>query len=240
MLKKTLQKIISNPIRYSKLVFLKALVYPNRYKKEDGDYDAERYWKDRFLKHGLDLRGPGEEGDSERNNIKRYERVKLVLNDLLKRNITNFSNLKVLEIGTGTGLITKALMELGVEDYVGVDITDVLFDDLKAIFKDYKFLKLDITTEFIIGKFDLILIIDVIEHIVEYGKFRFAMNNLKNSLCENGSIVIAPVTEKNYKSQFYERHWTLGNLTETLAHFEYYEPMEWEKGFSQIYMLRKI
>lgn len=239
MLKKTLQKFLSSPFKYSKLVFLKIFVYPYKYKKREGDYDAERYWNDRFVKYGLDIKGPGDEGDSDRNNLLRYERIKFVLDTILKRYITNFSNLNVLEIGTGTGIITNALKELGVVDYVGVDITSVLFEDLQNRFMNYKFLKLDITTESINGKFDLIVIIDVIEHIVVGDKFKFAMTNLKNSLAKDGMIVIAPIVTKNYITQFYERHWTINNLKENLKDFEYFEPMEWEIDFSQIYLLRK-
>jgi 2-polyprenyl-3-methyl-5-hydroxy-6-metoxy-1,4-benzoquinol methylase len=240
MLKKTLQKIISNPFAYTKLLFFKTVVYPFKYKKGQNDYDAERYWRDRFVSHGLELRGPGDEGDSERNNLKRYKRVTSILKEELTSKIPDFKNLKVLEIGTGTGLITNALKELGVVNYIGVDITDVLFNDLQKTYLGYQFKKIDVTKDLINDKFDLIVIIDVIEHIVENGKFNFAMNNLKNSLKEHGSIIIAPIVRKNYKSQFYERHWTINNLRESLTEFEYSEPKEWEKGFSQIYMLCKL
>jgi 2-polyprenyl-3-methyl-5-hydroxy-6-metoxy-1,4-benzoquinol methylase len=154
--------------------------------------------------------------------------------------VINFSNPKVLEIGTGTGLTTNALKELGVINYTGVDITDVLFESLQQKFVNYKFLKLDITTDVIDDKFDLIVIIDVIEHIVDDKKFKFAMDSIRNSLNKNGVIVIAPIVGKNYKAQFYERHWNINSLKETLIDFECVESMEWENNFSQIYLLRKF
>jgi 2-polyprenyl-3-methyl-5-hydroxy-6-metoxy-1,4-benzoquinol methylase len=240
MFKKTIQKFISNPFTYSKLLFLKAFIYPYKYKKGESDYDAEKYWEDRFRKHGLDIRGPGDEGDSEVNNIKRYERVTSIFNEILKSNITDFKNLKVLEIGTGTGIITKALKELGVVNYVGVDITSVLFDDLQKTFSDYKFKKMDISQELINDKFDLIVIIDVIEHIVENAKFKFTMNNLRNSLKKNGLIAIAPIVNESYKAQFYERHWSIKDLKINLPDCDYLNPWDWEKKVSKIYLLRAV
>jgi len=239
MLKKTLRKFISAPVRYIRLVFNKMFIYPNRYKKGENDYDAESYWKDRFIRYGLGIQGSGDEGDTILNNIIRYDRVKLVLKEILKRNITNFSNLKVLEIGTGTGLITDALNKLGITDYLGVDITNVLFEDLQNRFSEYKFKKLDITTELIDGKYDLIVIIDVIEHIVTDEKFNFAMTNIKNALSKVGYIVIAPIVEKNYKAQFYERHWTINDIRSILVDCEYSDPVKWGDE-SYLYMLHNL
>lgn len=237
-MKKTLQRLISNPFTYSKLLFLKAFIYPFKYKKGESDYNAEKYWEDRFKKHGLDIRGPGDEGDSEKNNYIRYERVSSVLKKVLKSQITNFKNLHVLEIGTGTGMITKTLKELGIVNYVGVDITDVLFDDLQQTYSGYKFKKIDITKSLIDEKFDLIVIIDVIEHIVEDGKLGIAMYNLKCSLGKNGFIAIAPVVDNGYKAQFYERHWTIADIMAQLPEFSYFGPWDWETNVSKFYLLR--
>lgn len=238
MFKTLITKFFSNPISFTNIVFRKLFLDPIKYKNGVG-YNAEQYWKDRFVRYKTNIKGPGDEGASKKNNIKRYEHVTNVFTTLCKTHIKEFKNLKVLEIGTGTGLITKAISQLEVKNYVGIDITDCLFPILKKEFPDYKFKKLDITATAIDEKFDLIVIIDVIEHIVEDEKFSFAMTNLKNSLLENGKIIIAPIVKQNFKAQFYERHWTMADLKKIFFDFKYAEPFEWKKNFSKIYLLKK-
>lgn len=220
------------------LIFLKIFIYPFRYKKGSHDYDAEKYWRDRFSKYGMNIKGAGDEGDSKKNNIKRYERVKNVFKGILKNNIKSFADIKVLEIGVGSGSITDALKELGVLNYQGVDITSVLFDSLGKKYEKYKFSKLDVTSDNINDKYDLIVIIDVIEHIVDEQKFSFAINNIKNSLKNGGFLIIAPVVEKNHKSQFYERHWALADIKNATGDFKICESKVWEENFSKIYLLQ--
>lgn len=234
-----IKKFIANPIRFLKIAYRKIFTDPINYKVGAG-YDAERYWRDRFKRYGRNIKGPGEEGASEKDNAERYKRVTKVFKKICNDNLKNFEHLKVLEIGPGTGLITEAIFELGVRDYLGVDITDALFTMLREKFPSYKFSKLDISTTDIKDKYDLIVIIDVIEHIVEDEKFIFAMNNLKNSLLENGSIVIAPIVEKKRRVQFYERHWSLDDLRKNLPDFKYSKPLEWEKNFSKIFFLTEL
>jgi len=239
ILKRTLKKFTSAPVNYICLVFSKIFIYPKRYKLGQNDYDAESYWKDRFVRYGQDVRGPGDEGDSVKNNIVRYERVKKVVKNILESNISNFSNYKVLEIGVGTGIITDTLNKLGIKDYLGVDITNVLFEDLRNNFSNYEFKRLDITTELIEGKYDLIVIIDVIEHIVTDEKFNFAITNIKNALSEHGYILIAPIVDKNYKAQFYERHWTINDIKFILVNCEYSDPVKWEDD-SYLYVVHNL
>ena len=202
LIKKIVIKLLTHPIRYLKIVFLKAIIYPFKY-KIGNDYNAEEYWQDRFMKYGDNIRGPGDEGASEKENKKRYERVLNIFKELCKQFIIDFKHMKILEIGTGTGLITNAIYELGVQHYNGIDITDIIFPMLRKRYKTYNFVKLDITTDYIEGKYDLIVIIDVIEHIVKREKFEFAMNNIKFCLAEGGALIIAPLVEKNFKAQFY-------------------------------------
>jgi len=89
------------------------------------------------------------------------------------------------------------------------------------------------------GKYDLIVIIDVIEHIVTDEKFNFAMTNIKNALSKVGYIVIAPIVEKNYKAQFYERHWTINDIRSILVDCEYSDPVKWGDE-SYLYMLHNL
>jgi len=126
----------------------------------------------------------------------------------------DFPTARVLEIGCGTGHYTGLLADLGVSNYVGLDITDVLFPELHERFPQFDFVKQDITTHRVDGKFDLIVMIDVIEHIVEDEKLSSAMEHVKDALAPSGVVVLAPVMQKARDHLFYVRFWSLEELRE--------------------------
>jgi len=126
----------------------------------------------------------------------------------------------LLEIGCGTGYYTGLMREWGVKKYVGVDITDVLFDRLEAEFPEYKFRKTDITSEKIMGNYDLILMIDVVIHIVTEAKLARAMENVKECLKKDGILILSPVFEKGEKLLFYNRTWSLDEISSCFPGYE--------------------
>lgn len=169
------------------------------------DYDAAKYWHDRFSKYGLSLKGAGNEGISEEENEKIYAEAAKVFTDLCRKEDIDFHNVSVLEIGCGTGFYTQLLHDLGVKSYTGVDITDVLFPKLRKKFPRFKFIKKDVTSDKLEGKYDLIIMIDVIEHIVKESKLSFAMENVKNCLSHNGVFIVTPIMKVSKKQLFYLR-----------------------------------
>lgn len=206
-----------DPIGFIRRGFCKRIIGPVRYGKGD-DYDALRYWHDRFSKHGVSLRGAGDEGLSLRENKEMYENASKVFVDLCRKEHVNFNELRVLEIGCGTGFYTNVLHGLGVRNYLGIDITDVLFPDLKREFPQFRFLKRDITTKMIEESFDLIIMIDVIEHIVSEAKLDFAMENVKKSLSAKGVFIVAPIiTDVGKRHLFYLRSWSLNDLSKRFS-----------------------
>jgi len=237
ILKDYLFRFLQNPIDFLILLINKIFIYPFIY-KNGNDYDAKKYWENRFKKHKLGIKGPGQEGATVFENELRYKRVTEIFISNCKKHISNIETLNVLEIGVGTGLITDALCKLGVTRYLGIDITNVLFIDIQKKFPHYKFLKTDVTTDIIDGKFDVVVIIDVIEHIVTTEKLDFAFSNLNNCLNDNGYILIAPITNQTKKSQFYEHYWTLNDL-KPISNYQIIESVEWTKNFSNFIIKRK-
>ncbi|MEH2039472.1 class I SAM-dependent methyltransferase [Nostoc sp.] len=210
-MKELLLKFTTSPIGFIKTVLYKLTMGPVIYGKGD-DYDAGRYWRDRLSKYGKSIRGVGDQSLSEKDNEEAYaEAGKIFLDYCLKQNI-DFNNAKVLEIGCGTGYYTQMLFDLGVKNYLGVDITDVLFPELQQKFANFQFQKKDITTDDISGKFDLIVMIDVIQHIVTDAKFKSAMNQIKSSLSDDGVFILAPLLKTKKRVMFYLSDWTIDNL----------------------------
>lgn len=211
MLKDILSKFKKDPLGCTRRVLYKSIIGPLKYSK-GADYDAARYWHDRFSKYGLSLKGAGDEGLSEKENEKIYAKAAKVFTDLCRKEGIDFQSARVLEIGCGTGFYTQLLHNLGVKSYIGIDITDVLFPDLRKKFPQFKFIRKDITSNNIRGEFNLIVMIDVIHHIVEKSKFSFATENVKNCLSANGIFIASPIMEAGKKHLFHVRFWPLEDI----------------------------
>ena len=201
-MKDILSRFKKNPLDFIRRALFKTIIGPLKYGKGD-DYDAVKYWHDRFAKYGQLLRGAGDEGLSEEENEEMYTDAAKIFTDLCLKEGVDFQSARAIDIGCGTGFYTKVLYDLGVKNYAGVDITDVLFPGLRKKFPQYRFIKRDISSDRIEGKFDLIVMIDVISHIVQESKLSKALENLKNCLSPNGIFIISPIIEASKRYSFY-------------------------------------
>jgi len=198
---------------------------------EHGGYDARRYWQDRFLRHGFSLLAVGHEGLSEEDNRENYFSARAVFLDFCAQHEIALSSAKVLEVGCGTGFYTGTLRDSGVTDYVGIDIADVFLPRLRGDYPEYEFLQRDVTADPIGGCFDVIVMMDVIQHIVSRSRFRFAMENLKRCLADNGVLIIAPVGNINKKSgKLFIRLWSRDDIARSFTECRVYEPIRYGDG----------
>jgi len=165
-------------------LFLQAIKYwtPN-------GYNTEKYWRDRLSKYGLELRSVGDIYLSHKENEQIYDKAKDVFLSLCRQEGVNFKRVRMLDIGCGTGFYAKVFLENGGKNYLGIDITDVLFGKLKRAFPGLEFRKLDICTQKLSGYFDLIIMIDITQHIIN-NKFSFAMQNVRSHLSEDGIFIV--------------------------------------------------
>lgn len=231
MLKTLLLKFRQSPVTLIKNGFLKYFILHAKYRHKGNDYDAARYWQDRFYKYGKSLKGVGDEGLSEEQNQKMYAQAASVFQGILQRGGIDLQKAKVLEIGCGTGFFTGILNELGVNDYTGLDITDVLFDDLKRKFPHYKFILRDITQAILPDKYDLIIMIDVLEHIVDESKFNFAMDSIRQVLTDNGIFLAGPLLKKRQKHLFHVHFWTVDDVRRKFPVFLALDTIPFRNGF---------
>lgn len=225
----TLLKIKTDPLAFLKAVVYKTLIAPIVYGRGN-DYDAGKYWSDRFSKYGHSLKGVGNEALSEQDNQKSYTAAAQIFIDLCTKEGVDFNNARVLEIGCGTGFYTRILHDLGVKHYVGVDITDVLFSDLQQKFPDFQFMQKDVTADKITGEFDLIVMIDVIEHIVNNDKFTSAMENIKGCLAKSGVFIVAPLVQKQWRKLFYVTLWSFDDMKARFPGYHFGEPVLFRDG----------
>lgn len=208
-------KFRRDPVGFIRRALYKTLIAPLKYRTKGG-YDAAQYWRDRLTSYGTSLKGVGDEGLSEQENREMYENAAGAFLSLCRQEGIDFATARVLEIGCGNGFYTRLLQEQGVNRYLGVDITDALFPALTGRFPGFRFIRRDITTDLIDGEFDLILMIDVIEHIVGEAKLDFAMSNVQRCLAENGCFLVAPVAAQGRRSLFYVRFWSVEDIRRRL------------------------
>jgi SAM-dependent methyltransferase len=213
-----LQRLTADPLGFIRRAFFKLVHGPLRYRTEDG-YDAERYWRDRLKRYGPLLKGPGDEGLSESDNRRLYDEATATLLDACSREGVDFAQCRVLEVGCGNGIFTRLCRNQGVIHYTGMDVTDALFVEFRGRFPGYEFVKGDITRSVPSGKYDLVLVIDVLEHITTDLGLDLAMNSLRNCLNEDGTLVVAlPISDRIARTNlFYLRFWTQEELFRRLG-----------------------
>ncbi len=158
-LKHKIIKLLKDPIgvlRRRLHVFLE----PYKYSTPDG-YRAEKYWSDRLSKYRFDLRGVGIEGLSHGENEYTYSQAREVFLSLCLQQGVDLGKSRLLDVCCGTGFYAKIFAENGGTDYLGIDITDTLFPELRKNVPNFKFRKLDVSCEEVDGRFDLIVMLDV-------------------------------------------------------------------------------
>jgi len=206
-------KIKVNPsevVRKSLVRINKIVYYPLKYKQGKG-YDAEAYWRDRLRKYGMGFRGVGNEGlDEERNRIEYERSIRDFQLALLQAGI-DLEGKRVLEIGVGNGFYTEFCAK-DADFYCAVDITDVLFPELSKRFPHVTFVKADVRNLRLEWEFDVILMIEVLQHIVNEKDLASAMVSIKYCLAKGGTLIIGPVQKKGKKHLFNVHFWGLDSI----------------------------
>jgi SAM-dependent methyltransferase len=206
------------------------VIGPIKYRGTDG-YNAELYWRDRFLAHGASLRGPGHEGLSDQANASLNADARAALLQALHVGGANLGASRILDIGPGAGFATSVCAEAGVRHYLGLDITDALFGELRARFPIYQFLKGDISTTTLKPEHDVVLILEVLEHIVSRDRLASALTNAAHALTPGGLLVLAlNARSGSPKRFFYLRFWDFEEIAECLPGFEVAELVPWRFG----------
>jgi 2-polyprenyl-3-methyl-5-hydroxy-6-metoxy-1,4-benzoquinol methylase len=226
-IRQTLRKIRRDPVGAIKRAFFKTVVGPLKYGRGD-DYDAEKYWAERLAKYGSSLQGPGDEGLPHRDNEEVYEQAARILFDEIAKRGLALDRADVLEIGSGNGYYTEQLLRRGARRLCSVDITDVMFAAIStrlapvlATTKATLSLeKLDITSEQIQGLYDLVLFIDVIEHIITKPKLSYALTNIASVIKPGGLLLVAPVAKRSRSHLFHNSEWALDDLLPFFANWD--------------------
>jgi SAM-dependent methyltransferase len=180
-LPRILKKILKIPFR--PYWWLRSRIYRPAYK-------PKKYWKNRFSKYGFDMRGVGNCTLSLQENETVYLEAREVFLSFCNREKIDFSCVNALDVGSGNGFYANIFFENGGQNYLGIDITNKLFPELRKKFPNFEFRKSDITKQRLTSQFDFIIMIDVTQHIVDDDKFSFAMQNIRSHLADDGVFIV--------------------------------------------------
>lgn len=213
-----LKRFLRHPFATLARAFDKLLIAPRRYGTGD-DYDAARYWADRFRKNGPSLRSVGDAGMTEAEIRAAYAAQAGEIFGMLERAGVELTRARLLEIGCGNGYYAELVRGRGLTRYQGLDITDAFFPMLRERFPGFDFVRGDITADRVAGEFDAVLMIDVIEHIVTEQKLMSALSNVGAMTAQGGVLALAPVAPRGRRSLFYVRFWSEAEVMRALPGF---------------------
>lgn len=221
-MREAMRRFLRDPIGTLGRAFHKILIAPRRYAVGD-DYDAALYWEDRFRRHGPSLSSVGDEGMTEAEISEAYASQARDVFGMLDGVGVELAQARLLEIGCGNGYYAELLRERGLKQYQGLDITDAFFPFLRQRFPGFGYVRGDISADRVAGTFDVVLMIDVIEHIVTEGKLKAALANVSAMTTKGGVLLLAPVAPRGRRSLFYVRFWAEDEVVRGLPGFEIVE-----------------
>lgn len=159
------------------------------------DFDAGAYWQER-VGAGADLAVVGHRAMGPAYNGEIYARRIDALESMLARHVHKPSQqLRVLDIGCGSGFYTQFWQAKGVRNYVGVDISARTIEHLTELYPDYHFVRADISEPLAdalnsVEPFDVITIFDVLYHIVDDQRVGTAIRNVGALTAADGRLLI--------------------------------------------------
>ena len=156
------------------------------------DFNPQNYWENR-LSSQIDLRGTGHRGFDLEYNRWFYLAQADSLDMLLKQNQIVLQEMSVIDIGSGIGFYIDFIKKRGASKIVGVDISQTSIDYLKTNFPDCDFYKADISEIDLKlpGKYDVLIAISILFHIVDDMKFAQAIQNIGNLIKPRGFAILS-------------------------------------------------
>ncbi len=185
-------------------------------------YRPQEFW-DRRLRNDR-LSAVGHRRLDEKENARWYAQLEQDLLAEIEQLGLDLSRQSVLEIGPGTGYWTAVVQRLDCKEYLGIDIAEAAVERLRTKFPDYRFQTGDPSRDSIAGKWDVILMVHVDEHI--HGEeFTKALTTIKGTMKPTSNF-LASASHPNKKS------W--------VPHVEYHSEEDFTKVFPVKWIHRPV
>lgn len=151
------------------------------------------YWESR-LERTFDLHGTGFIGLGKYYNNWMYKIRKGIVLRKMKAHHIDFTNVSVLDIGSGVGFFIDIWKGLGAK-VIGTDLTDIAVRKLKLKYPTDRFYTLDIgncpNRLLDNKKFDIVSAFDVLFHIVDDDRYEKAIKNIHSVLRPHGLFIFS-------------------------------------------------
>lgn len=161
----------------------------------DRHFDAGSYWSSR-VGVGADLAVVGHRSMGSSYNRQIYARRVEVLESYLGLlSDRAVGDLRILDVGCGSGFYAQFWQAHGVRDYTGLDVSKDSIAWLSSVYPAYKFVNADITCEELTvlrdsSAFDIITVFDVFYHIVDDHRFESAIANIAKLVRADGYVLV--------------------------------------------------
>ncbi len=157
-------------------------------------FDPAGYWEDRLRKRG-DLRGTGQQSFDLRYNRWLYRRQTDVVGQVVASLDVDPRELRILDVGSGTGAFIDFFEAYRPAGLVGCDFTDTAVSLLRRRFPSRRFHRWDVTQPppDLGGPFDLITVMSVLFHVVDEERFASALDHLCSLLAPGGTLLLNDV-----------------------------------------------
>lgn len=220
-----LQRLLADPAGVARRT-LRRLASPGR------GYVPAEYWAERHAELAFDTRGVGRIDGSREENDRMIAAGNATMRELWRREGIVAANVSLLDVGCGQGHHAGNFAAEGGRRYTGVDITDVLFPELRRRYPDFQFLKADASREPLPGSHDVVVMVNVAEHIVTQELFGYAMENVRSRLRPGGAFVVTvPSGEAPATPAAHWAHWPLEAVLARFPGFEATVPVPfWDKS----------
>lgn len=153
--------------------------------------DTRRFWNERLTAH-WGIGGVGYLSLGEGFNRWMYKIRRAVFRDILSG---RRGGKDACDIGAGTGFYTFELQRAGYR-VVGVDISSYAVERLRATCSEARFVEGDVS-EKLDGRYDLIIAMDILFHIVDDTKYREALRHIHGALKNGGTFMFSDNFPKN-------------------------------------------
>ena len=153
------------------------------------EFDPYEYWEARHRQDFSSLRAVGHRSLTDEANAEQYAVKQSRIVDTISRYVPNPQGRTLLDAGCGIGLLTPAYVELGFE-VTGADFCATAIERAKAAGVKARFIVTPLASLTLRQRFDVIVVIDVLLHVVHDGEWRDTLAALSSHLKSNGVLVV--------------------------------------------------
>lgn len=153
------------------------------------EFDPYEYWEARHRQDFSSLRAVGHRALTDEANAEQYAVKRSRIVDTISRHVSDPQGKTLLDAGCGIGVLTPAYVELGFE-VTGADFCATAIERAKAAGVKARFIVTPLASLTLGQRFDVIVVIDVLLHVVHDREWRATFAALSAHLKSNGVLVV--------------------------------------------------